>query len=38
MAAKKKQRNYLKIVEVGVIVLAAIAAIVKLFSVKKKKK
>jgi len=38
MAAKKKPKNHLKIVEIGLIILAAIAAIAKVFSIRKKKK
>jgi hypothetical protein len=38
MAAKKKPKNYLKIAEIGLVILAALAAIVKVFGIKKKKK
>jgi hypothetical protein len=38
MAVKKKPKNYLKIAEIGLVILAAVAAIAKVFSIKKKKK
>ena len=38
MAAKKKPKNYLKIAEIGLVILAAIAAVIKVFGFKKKKK
>ena len=38
MTAKKKGKNWLKIFEIGAVVVAIGAAIVKIFSLKKKKK